>query len=200
MGFPSLTEVKVYLLVGLGNPGVRYARNRHNIGFRCLQRLAERHGLEFARRQKNARVAQGTVLGQPVLLALPQTYMNESGRSVGPLVQFYKVPLDHLLVVYDDLDLPLGVLRLRPDGGSGGHRGMQSVIQHLGTNAFPRLRLGIGRPPGGKDPADYVLEDFRPEEEPIVDEMLDRAVAAIECWLTEGLEKAMSLYNRQEVT
>lgn len=190
----------MYLLVGLGNPGARYARNRHNIGFRCLQRLAGRHGLEFARRQKNARVAQGTVLGQPVLLALPQTYMNESGRSVGPLVQFYKVPLDHLLVVYDDLDLPLGVLRLRPDGGSGGHRGMQSVIQHLGTNAFPRLRLGIGRPPGGKDPADYVLEDFRPEEEPIVDEMLDRAVAAIECWLTEGLEKAMSLYNRQEVT
>lgn len=199
LGSP-LAEVNVYLLVGLGNPGVRYARNRHNIGFRCLQRLAARHGLEFARKQKNARVAQGTILGQPVLLALPQTYMNESGRSVGPLVQFYKVPLDHLLVVYDDLDLPLGVLRLRPDGGSGGHRGMQSVIQHLGTNAFPRLRLGIGRPPGGKDPADYVLEDFRPEEEPVVEGMLDRAVAAIECWLTEGLEKAMSLYNRQEVT
>ncbi len=100
-------------------------------------------------------------------------------------------------MVYDDLDLPLGVLRLRPDGGSGGHRGMQSVIQHLGTSAFPRLRLGIGRPPGGKDPADYVLEDFRPEEEPIVEEMLT-GPRAIQCWLTEGLEKAMSLYNRQE--
>ncbi|RME37722.1 MAG: aminoacyl-tRNA hydrolase [Thermoflexia bacterium] len=188
----------MYLLVGLGNPGVRYARNRHNIGFRCLQQLAARHGLEFNCRQKNARIARGTILGQPVLLALPQTYMNDSGRSVGPLVRFYKLPLDHLLVVYDDLDLPLGVLRLRPDGGSGGHRGMQSVIQHLGTSAFPRLRLGIGRPPGGKDPADYVLEDFRPEEEPMVEEMLDRALAAIQCWLTEGLEKAMSLYNRQE--
>lgn len=190
--------MQMYLLVGLGNPGIRYARNRHNVGFRCLQRLATAHGLEFGRRQRNALVAQGTILGQPVLLALPQTYMNESGRSVGPLVQFYKVPLDRLLVVYDDLDLPLGVLRLRPDGGSGGHRGMQSVIQHLGTNAFPRLRLGIGRPPGGKDPADYVLEDFAPDEEPIVEEMLDRAIAAIRCWLTEGLEKAMSLYNRQE--
>ncbi len=190
--------MQMYLLVGLGNPGIRYARNRHNVGFRCLQRLATAHGLEFGRRQRTALVAQGTILGQPVLLALPQTYMNESGRSVGPLVQFYKVPLDRLLVVYDDLDLPLGVLRLRPDGGSGGHRGMQSVIQHLGTNAFPRLRLGIGRPPGGKDPADYVLEDFAPDEEPIVEEMLDRAIAAIRCWLTEGLEKAMSLYNRQE--
>lgn len=185
-----------YLIIGLGNPGARYARNRHNVGARCLLRLAAAHNLQFGRRQKNARVARGEIGGQPVLLAIPQTFMNESGRAVAPLVRFYRIPLERLLVIYDDLDLPLGAIRLRPDGGSGGHRGMQSVIEHLGTQKFPRLRIGIGRPPGKMDPADYVLQDFSPEEEPVVEEAIERAIAAIQAWLVEGLERAMSEYNR----
>jgi PTH1 family peptidyl-tRNA hydrolase len=186
----------MYLIVGLGNPGVRYARNRHNVGVRCVSRLAAAHGLEFSRRRKNARAAQGTIGGRPVVLAIPQTFMNESGRAVAPLAHFYQVPTENLLVIYDDLDLPLGSLRLRPDGGSGGHRGMRSIITYLGTQSFPRLRIGIGRPLGQMDPADYVLQNFTPDEEPVIEETIERAIAAIQTWLTEGLEKAMSLYNR----
>jgi len=186
----------MYLIVGLGNPGTRYTRNRHNVGARCVSRLAAAHGLEFSRRQKNARVARGTISDRPVLLAVPQTFMNESGRAVAPLARFYQVPPERLLVVYDDLDLPPGTIRLRPEGSSGGHRGMRSVIEHLGTQNFPRLRIGIGRPPGQMDPADYVLQDFTPEEETAIEEAIERAIAAIQTWLTEGLEKAMSLYNR----
>lgn len=189
-------ENRTCLVLGLGNPGARYARNRHNVGFRCLRRLAAVHGLEFRRRQKRALVAVGTIRDQPVALALPQTFMNESGRAAAPLAKFYHVPLDCLLVVYDDLDLPLGALRLRPQGGSGGHRGVQSVIEHLGNTAFPRLRIGIGRPPPQMDPADYVLQDFSADEEPRIEEALERAVAAIETWLLEGIEQAMSVRNR----
>ncbi len=185
----------MYLIVGLGNPGAQYARNRHNVGFRCLRRLAAEHGLSFDRRQKNARVAPGTVAGHRVLLVLPQTYMNDSGRAVGPLVQFYQVALPQLLVVSDDLDLPPGALRLRPSGSSGGHRGMQSIIQRLGSQDFPRLRIGIGRPPGRMDPVDFVLQNFSADEEPVIEEALERAVAAIETWLAEGIEAAMERYN-----
>lgn len=188
-------ERETYLLVGLGNPGPRYARNRHNVGFRCLRRLATAHGLKFSRRQKSAHVAAGAIADHPVVLALPQTFMNESGRSVAALTRFYKVTPDRLLVVYDDLDLPPGVLRLRPGGGSGGHKGMLSIVAALGRDNFPRMRLGIGRPPGRMDPADYVLQDFSPEEEPLIDDAIERAVAAIETWLAEGLAEAMNRYN-----
>ncbi|HHS97081.1 MAG TPA: aminoacyl-tRNA hydrolase [Chloroflexi bacterium] len=184
----------MYLIAGLGNPGTRYARNRHNVGFRCLRRLAKAHDLEF-RGRKRARIARGTIAGRPVLLARPRTFMNESGRAIAPLVRFHKVPLDHLLVIYDDMDLPLGTLRIRPKGGSGGHRGMQSIIDALGSRDFPRLRIGIGRPPEGVDPADYVLQDFSPEEEAVVEEVLERAVAAVETWLAEGIDEAMSRFN-----
>lgn len=191
-------NVETYLVAGLGNPGRRYAHNRHNVGFRCLRRLAAAHGLDFSKRQKQARVAVGRMCGQRVILALPQTYMNKSGRSVVPLLQFYKVELDHLLVVYDDLDLEQGTIRLRPQGGSGGHRGMRSIIQQLGGNQdFPRLRVGIGRPPGRMDPADYVLQDFSDAEWELVDEVLDRAVKAIETWLVEGIDVAMDTYNQR---
>jgi len=121
--------------------------------------------------------------------------MNKSGESVGPLAHWYKTPLEDMLVVYDDLDLPLGTLRLRPGGGSGGHRGMRSIIRQLGTEDFPRLRVGIGRPPAGWDPADYVLSPFTKNELPIVAEVRERAVAAIECWLTEGIDVAMTRFN-----
>jgi PTH1 family peptidyl-tRNA hydrolase len=188
-------DAERYLIVGLGNPGPKYAANRHNAGFRCLERLAADHGLSFDRRQKKARVARGMVDGHRVVLAQPQTFMNDSGQSVAPLMRFYKVPAERLLVVYDELDLPLGTLRMRPEGGSGGHKGMRSIIAQLGDRRFARLRIGIGRPPGRMDPAAYVLQDFAVDEEPLIEETLERAVAAIETWLVEGVEIAMSRHN-----
>jgi PTH1 family peptidyl-tRNA hydrolase len=189
-------ESETYLIVGLGNPGRAYAANRHNAGFHCVDRLARVHGLDFGRRQRQARVASGVVGGRRVVLAKPQTFMNRSGQSVASLVRFYKVPLERVLIVYDDLDLPQGVIRLRPQGGSGGHRGMRSIIQQVGSQDFPRLRVGIGRPPGRMDPADYVLQDFSSQEMPLMDQAIERSVRAIETWLVEGIERAMDEYNQ----
>ena len=185
-----------HLIVGLGNPGRKYVGNRHNVGFRCLDHLASVHDLSFSRRQKQASVALGTILRQSVVLAKPRTYMNKSGGPVAALTRFYRVPMDALLVVYDDLDLPPGTTRLRPSGGSGGHRGMRSIINQLGSREFPRLRVGIGRPPGRMDPADYVLQDFSQDEEILLERTLKQTTAAIEAWLTEGVDDAMARYNR----
>lgn len=184
-----------FLIAGLGNPGREYAGNRHNVGFRCVERFAAVHGLSFSKRQKKARVALGTVDDHPLVLARPRTFMNKSGQAVAPLVRFYKIPLERVLLIYDDLDLPLGTTRLRPSGGSGGHRGVRSVIQQLGSQAFARLRIGIGRPPGRMEPADYVLQDFSAAEEELLDQVLEQAVDAIEAWLDQGIEAAMSRYN-----
>jgi PTH1 family peptidyl-tRNA hydrolase len=184
--------VEFTLIAGLGNPGPKYAANRHNVGFRCVERLGSTLGLAFDERQKQARVALGDLPGGRVILAKPQTFMNESGRAVVPLVRFYNVRFEHLLIVYDDLDLPLGTLRLRSGGGSGGHKGMRSIIEHLGTQDFPRLRVGIGRPPGRMDPAAYVLQDFSADEEPLLEETLERALTAIETWLRGGIDAAMT--------
>lgn len=183
------------LIVGLGNPGPKYAANRHNVGFRCVERLGSALGASFDKRQKRASVAQGDFHGQRIVLAKPRTFMNESGQAVVPLARFYKVPVDRLLVVYDDLDLPLGTLRMRPGGGSGGHNGMRSIIEHLGTLDFPRLRIGIGRPPGAMDPAAYVLQDFSADEELVLEETLERALIAVEAWVGEGIEAAMNRCN-----
>jgi PTH1 family peptidyl-tRNA hydrolase len=193
----SSSQPGIHLIAGLGNPGVQYAHNRHNVGFHCLRRLAVAHGLEFKRRKKKAYIASGDVAGKPVVLAMPQNFMNESGRSGAPLVRFYKLPLERLLVVYDDLDLPQGTIRLRLEGGSGGHKGMASIIRELSSQNFPRLRIGIGRPPGQMDPADYVLQDFDSAEKPAIEDALERAAAAIETWLAEGIEEAMDRYNRR---
>jgi PTH1 family peptidyl-tRNA hydrolase len=188
--------VEPYLIAGLGNPGPQHAANRHSVGFRCIERLAALHDLTFDRRQKQALVAAGTVCERRVILAKPQTFMNESGRAVVPLARLYKVQAERLLVVYDDLDLPQGTMRLRPEGGSGGHKGMRSIIEHLGAQGFPRLRIGIGRPPGRMDPAAYVLQDFSAEEIPLLEETLERAIAAMEVCLREGVETAMNRYNQ----
>jgi PTH1 family peptidyl-tRNA hydrolase len=185
-----------HLIAGLGNPGSEYADNRHNAGFRCVERLASAHQLSFDRRQKGASLCLSTMLERSVVLAKPRSFMNRSGRAVAGLARFYRIPLDRILVVYDDLDLPLGTMRMRLSGGSGGHRGMRSVIQQLGSRDFPRLRIGIGRPPGRMDPADYVLQDFSAEERPLVEKVLDQAVAAIETWLSDGIDEAMNLSNR----
>jgi PTH1 family peptidyl-tRNA hydrolase len=188
------------LVVGLGNPGPEYADHRHNIGFQVVEALARSHGLTFSRRKEiKAHVAEGRPDGRAVLLAKPQTYMNLSGRSVGRLQRTYGIPPAQILIVYDDLDLPLGRLRMRPEGGSGGHKGMRSIIDVLGTQAFPRLRVGVDRPPGRMDPAEYVLRPFGEEEQELLDEVLERAVAAIECWLVDGIVAAMDKFNRPPV-
>jgi len=190
----SLGEEKLKLIVGLGNPGRPYAANRHNVGFRCLDYLARVHGLSFVRDQAKADLASGRIATLRVLLAKPRTYMNLSGQAVRRLARFYKIAPQDILVIYDDLDLPLGVIRLRPEGGSGGHKGMKSIIESLGTEAFPRLRIGIGRPPD-EDVVDYVLSDFTPDEEIAVENAYERVVAAVECFLTEGIAAAMNGYN-----
>ena len=187
--------VEFYLIAGLGNPGPRYTANRHKVGFRSVQRLAAVLDLTFDKQQKRACVALGTFHGQRVILAKPQTFMNESGQAVAPLVRFYQIPPERMLIVYDELDLPLGTVRVRSEGGSGGHKGMRSIIEQLGGQEFARLRLGIGRPPGRMDPAAYVLQDFSTDEQPSVEQMLERGVAAVETWLVEGVEMAMSRHN-----
>ena len=184
------------MIVGLGNPGRRYANNRHNVGYQCLDRLARAHSLGFEKRQLKGRLALGQIEGRAVVLLKPQTFMNESGRAVAPLSRFYRVPPDRLLVIFDELDLPLGSVRLRPKGGSGGHQGVRSIIAQFGGQDFPRVRVGIGRPPGRMDPAAYVLENFRESERLLVEEIYDWVIDGVECWLRDGIEIAMTTFNR----
>jgi peptidyl-tRNA hydrolase, PTH1 family len=183
-----------WLIVGLGNPGRQHRENRHNIGFMLVDRLAARHNISLSRVQQRAIVGDGRILSQPVILAKPQTYMNLSGDAVGPLANFYKIPPERLLVIYDELDLPFGTLRLREKGGPGGHNGMRSIINHVGQN-FPRLRLGIGRPPGRMAPAAYVLQDFSAADQPLLAEILDEGLTAVETVLCDGINLAMSRHN-----
>ena len=182
------------LIVGLGNPGRKYAHHRHNVGFQCLDRLAKAHDLSFNRRRAKASLASGKIANVGVVLAKPLTYMNLSGQAVRQLVSFYKLPLEDVLVICDDLDLPLGTIRLRPEGGSGGHKGMRSIIEALGSQAFPRLRVGIGRPPGD-DAVSYVLNDFTADEQITLESVYEKVVAAVELFLREGIEAAMNEYN-----
>lgn len=187
-----------YLIVGFGNPGRQYRGNRHNVGFMLLDNLAKRLGVAFSRMESRALVTKTDFENNRLILAKPQTYMNLSGQAVSALVKFYKIPLDNLLTAYDDVDLPLGIIRLRPMGGSAGQKGMQSTIERLGTESFPRIRLGVDRPPGRMQAADYVLQDFSNEETELVSHTLDRATDAVLMFITEGLDAAMNKFNAQE--
>jgi peptidyl-tRNA hydrolase, PTH1 family len=193
-----MTEAEKFLIVGLGNPGREYRANRHNVGFMTLDRLAAKLGLAFTRRQSDALYTSGRLGGRPVVLAKPQRFMNLSGGPVASLVRFHNIAQERFIVVFDELDLPLGTLRLRPAGGTAGHRGMRSVVEALGTQDFPRLRFGIGRPPGRKDAAAHVLEDFNQDELPLVEVTLDRAVEALETFVTEGIVQAMNRFNAHD--
>jgi PTH1 family peptidyl-tRNA hydrolase len=184
-----------YLIVGLGNPGRDYRENRHNTGFMVVDRLAVKLEARFTRLQSKALIAPAAYQDRKIILAKPQTFMNLSGQAVQGLVHFYKLPLTNLLVVHDDLDLPTGTIRIRPDGGPGGQKGMTSVIERLGTDEFPRLRLGIGRPPGQMEAPDYVLQDFTQAELALMSDTLGRAVEAALTFVVEGLEAAMNKYN-----
>jgi len=183
------------LVVGLANPGREYRRNRHNAGAMVVDRLARTLGKTFQRKVGQALVLEAGRNGRDVILAKPTVYMNESGRSVASLLRSFRLEPADLLVVCDDLDLPLGRIRLRPEGGSAGHRGLDSVIRALGGRAFARLRVGIGRPPGSTDPVDYVLEDFLEEELPIVDDALERAASTVWLALDQGIVAAMNEFN-----
>ena len=184
-----------YAVVGLGNPGREFRRNRHNIGFLVADRLAAEAGLQYTRHRFQALTTEGRWESRRLILAKPQTYMNLVGRSVGALVRFYQLPVDHVVIVLDDLDLPLGTLRLRGSGGTAGHKGLTSIVESLGTDDVPRLRVGISRPPGQMDPAEYVLQDFTDFERPAVEESLQRAVACLRTYITQGLSTAMNLFN-----
>ena len=190
------------LIVGLGNPGRGYARNRHNIGFMCLGDFARKQGIRFDRKRGKARTGIGEVAGEGVILAKPQTFMNLSGESVSRLVSGFDIALDDLLVVHDDLDLSLGKIRLRRGGSSGGHKGVDSIISSLGSQDFPRLRVGIGRPASSENHSEngegiisYVLSDFTPVEKQIVAQVIPRVSEAMLYLLTEGLLPAMNRYN-----
>jgi PTH1 family peptidyl-tRNA hydrolase len=191
------------LIVGLGNPGREYAHSRHNVGFWCLNRLARRHGIAFSSRGRLAAVGEGRLTGQPVILAKPRTFVNLSGRAVSHLLQRYRLSPQQLLVVCDDLDLPLGRVRLRPGGSHGGHRGMRSIIDAIGSQDFPRIRIGIGRPEVAGEPTwepeavvDYVLGPMTAEERRILDEAVAMGGEVILCLLSEGVETAMNRFNR----
>jgi PTH1 family peptidyl-tRNA hydrolase len=184
-----------YLIVGFGNPGRQYKCNRHNVGFMLVDNLAKRLGTTFSRMESRALVTKTTYLDKRLILAKPQTYMNLSGQAVASLVKFYKIPLENLLIAYDDVDLPLGTIRLRPMGGSAGQKGMRSTVERLGTEEFPRIRLGIDRPPGAMQAANYVLQDFSKDEIEIVNHVIDRATDATLVFVTEGLDVAMNKYN-----
>jgi PTH1 family peptidyl-tRNA hydrolase len=185
-----------YLIVGLGNPGREYEDTRHNIGFRCVDALAKAHGLTYdAKKRSKAKTAEGTIAGKRALIAKPQAFMNLSGASVQGLAAFYQIPPERIIVLFDDLDLPPGTLRIRQKGGSGGHRGLTDIIQRLGTQDFPRIRVGIGRPPGKMDPAAFVLQRFSADELPLIEQVVDRASKAIETWIAEGIDASMNRYN-----
>jgi len=186
----------LYLIVGLGNPGADYARTRHNAGFLVADRLAERWRAGWTYEKKfNARLATAQRDDRRVLLCQPQTYMNSSGEAVGAVAAFYRVPLSAVLVVVDDADLPLGELRLRPGGSSGGHHGLESVEQHLGTREYARLRVGIGRQGGAREITGYVLGRFSSTEAALADKVLTVATDQAETWVEAGIQKAMSQYN-----
>lgn len=190
------------LIVGLGNPGKRYTHNRHNIGFHCIDLLAKRNSIQIKRSQCQSKVGGGAIAGVQVVLARPQTFVNTSGEAIKGLMLKYRISVDDLIIICDDLDLPAGKVRIRQNGGSGGHNGLKSIIAAIGTQDFCRVKIGIGRPPGEQETGmdedaviSYVLGDFSPDEVKLIEPAIIRAVEAIESLLTEGIEAAMNKFN-----
>lgn len=181
--------------VGLGNPGKQYESTRHNIGWMALDRFAEKHDIRISQSKCKGLLGEGHVGGQKVVLLKPMTYMNLSGESIRAYMDFYKASIDDLIVIYDDLDTPFGSIRLRYQGSAGGHNGIKSTIQHLGTQSFNRIRMGISRPAPGRDIADYVLSTFSKEEMQTMPQVLDRTVQAMEFALQNDFEKTMAKFN-----
>ena len=188
------------LIIGLGNPGLFYANNRHNIGFMCVNHFAKKHDIKLNKKKGNARIGKGIIEGEEVILARPQTYMNVSGEAVCYLAECFKVEMDELIIIHDDLDLPLGRIRIRQGGSAGGHNGMKSIISCLGSPDFIRVRIGIGRPQETEDKTGkvvgHVLSGFSREEKEVITPAISRACEALDTLVTDGLQIAMNKFNR----
>lgn len=187
----------MYVIAGLGNPGKKYENTRHNMGFITIDRLAEKHNIKIDKLKFKALVGEGRITGQKVLLVKPQTYMNLSGESIREVMQFYKLEPEELIVIYDDIDLELGALRIRKFGSAGTHNGMRSVVYQLKSDRFPRIRIGIGNQKKG-DLADFVIGGFSKAEVPVMEETVMKAVSAIECMVEEDIDIAMNRYNTKK--
>lgn len=190
-----LERMNHFLLIGLGNPGRVYINTRHNIGFLVIDGLAERWGVKLGRVKFKSLMGEYRGDGFKAVLSKPQTYMNLSGFAVNSFQRFYRTPLSNVMVIFDDLDLPFGTIRIRQSGGSSGQKGMKSIIEQLGTKEFPRMRVGIGRPPGKKDAVDFVLDEFKANDRQDLDMILNRCADAVEFFIKEGVDKAMMRYN-----
>jgi len=187
----------VFFIVGLGNPGAKYADTRHNIGFPVVDELADRAGRSLSEKKFKGRVARGRLGGADCYFMQPQTFMNLSGESVGPALGYFKESVEHVVVVHDDIDLDVGRLKLKVGGGHGGHNGLRSLIKHLPSDRFVRVRVGVGRPPVRWDPADYVLSRFEPAERRTVEDVVKTAADAVETIVTQGVSRAMERFNRR---
>jgi PTH1 family peptidyl-tRNA hydrolase len=186
---------QICLVAGLGNPGRQYRENRHNVGFMVIDELINRVGDPFLSSRSEALITDFRHNGRKIILAKPQTYMNNSGRAVRALVSYYKIPVEQIMVIYDDVDLPFETIRLRSEGGAGGQKGMKSIIRELGTRHFSRLRVGIGRPPGRMSVSNYVLQDFSTSELEVLPFILDEAARGVLTWIEEGIDQAMMEFN-----
>ena len=184
-----------FLIVGLGNPGREYEKTRHNVGFWVIDELVQRHNLGNPTKDRKSFIYTGTIAGKSVVLAKPQTYMNLSGEAVRSISDFYRVPTENILIIHDDLDTPLGTLKLRKQGGHGGQNGVRNILLHLGTENFGRIRFGIGRPPGKMQGKDYVLQGFVGDDLITAQQVTETAANAAESWLSEGIDLAMTRYN-----
>jgi len=183
------------MLVGLGNPGQEYVATKHNVGFMLLDAIADKYGAEKWQTKFDAEVTEIFIKGEKILLVKPLTYMNESGRAVGPLLSWYKLPVENLIVAHDDMDIPVGTIRLRKKGSAGGHNGMKSILYHVKDENFPRVRIGIGRPKENRTVIKHVLTPFVSEEAASIKECINYLLPAVECIISEGIELAMNKYN-----
>lgn len=196
--FDGQIGAKMYIIVGLGNPTREYTATRHNIGFDAITRIADDYNIALDTKKHKAICGKGVIEGQKVILAQPQTYMNLSGESIRELIDFYKIdPTSELIVIYDDISLDVGQLRIRTKGSAGGHNGIKSIIAHLGTQEFPRIKVGVGDKPKNWDLADYVLGRFPEQEQPVIREALGNVSAACKCIVTQDINSAMNLYNKK---
>lgn len=194
-GYPKGLVNGMYIIVGLGNPGMQYAGTRHNVGFSVIDRLSDEYRISVDTRKHKALIGKGVIGGQKVILAKPMTFMNLSGESVRELIEYYKISQEELIIIYDDISLDVGKLRIRAKGSAGGHNGIKSIISCLGCDVFGRIRVGIGEKPPRMDLADYVLGHFPSEELPVIREAVGRAGLAAETFLTEGIQAAMNRFN-----
>lgn len=189
----------MFVIAGLGNPGMDYIGTKHNVGFKVIDKLANDYTIKVTKFKHRAFVGDGMIEGKKVFLMKPQTYMNLSGESVKEVLNFYKVPIENFVVVYDDTSLPLGTTRIREKGSAGGHNGIKNIISHLGTDIFLRVKVGIGEKPNGRDLADYVLSGFSKEEQPLILKGIERASLAVELILSKGVAQAMNQTNQKTI-